>query len=59
MRLSGDFGTIETDNGIMITSDWSCFILPYSEDGQNAKIRLSAGYSIEKVDDKVYHIKLK
>ena len=59
MRLSGDFGTIETDNGMMIASDWSCFILPYSEDDQNAQIRLSAGYSIEKADDKVYHIKLK
>ena len=59
MRLSGDFGTIETDDGIMIASDWSRFILPYSEDGQNAKIHLSAGYSIKKVDDKVYQIKLK
>ena len=59
MRLSGDFGTIETDNGIMITSDWSCFILPYSEDDQNAQIRLETGYAIEKVDDKVYQIKLK
>ena len=59
MRFSGDFGTIETDNGIMIASDWSRFILPYSEDNQNARIRLEAGYVIEKVDDKVYQIKPK
>lgn len=58
MRLSGNFGTIETEDGIMIASDWSSFILPYLEDGQNAKIRLNAGYSIEKVDDKAYQIKL-
>jgi hypothetical protein len=59
MRLSGDFGTIETEDGIMITSDWSNFILPYSEDRQNARIRLNAGYFIEKIDDKAYQIQLK
>ena len=42
MRLSGDFGTIETDNGVMITSDWSYFILPYSEGDQNVQIRLAS-----------------
>ena len=59
MRLSGEFGTIETDNGIMIASDWSCFILPYSEDHPNSQICLGAGYVIEKVDDKKYQIQLK
>ena len=59
MRLSGDFGTIETNNGIMIASDWSRFILPYSEDDKNAHIRLEAGYAIEKVNDKIFQIQLK
>lgn len=52
MRLSGDFGTIETDNGIMISSDWSCFILPYSEDDKCFQIRLASGYRIEKNSDR-------
>ena len=56
MQLQGSFGTLEVGNGIMRTHNWSCFIIPYSEDHCDAKISLNPGYVIEPVDEKSFTI---
>ena len=56
MQLQGSFGTLEVGNGIMRTHNWSCFIIPYSEDHCDAKISLNPGYAIEPVDEKSFTI---
>ena len=56
MQLKGDFGTIEVENGIIRSNDWSYFIVPYSENYCDAKISLNSGYVIEPVDNKSYAI---
>lgn len=56
MQLSGKFGTLEVHNGILCTNNWSCFIIPYSEDHCDAKISLAPGYAIEAVDEKCYSV---
>ena len=56
MQLQGSFGTLEVGNGIMRTHNWSCFIIPYSEDHCDAKISLNSGYVIEPVDEKSFTI---
>ena len=56
MQLRGSFGTLEVGNGIMRTHNWSCFIIPYSEDYCDAKISLNPGYAIEPVDEKSFTI---
>jgi len=56
MQLSGEFGTIMVENGIIRTNNWSCFIIPYSEDHCDAKIALTSGYAIETVDEKCYSV---
>ena len=56
MQLRGSFGTLEVGNGIMRTHNWSCFIIPYSEDHCDAKISLNPGYAIEPVDEKSFTI---
>lgn len=55
MRLSGDFGTVETNDGIIVTSDWRYFILPYNEDTAN-NLNLSETYHIKKVDDNKFEL---
>lgn len=56
MRLSGNFGIIEAENGVMRTNNWSSFIIPYSQESDNAKISLNPEYLIIKVDEKIYTI---
>ena len=56
MQLSGEFGTIMVENGIIRTNNWSCFIIPYSEEHCDAKISLAPGYAIEAVDEKCYSV---
>jgi hypothetical protein len=56
MQLSGKFGTLEVHNGILCTNNWSCFIIPYSEDHCDAKISLAPGYAIKAVDEKCYSV---
>ncbi len=56
MQLSGEFGTIMVENGIIRTNNWSCFIIPYSEEHCDAKISLASGYTIEAVDEKCYSV---
>ena len=59
MQLSGEFGTIMVENGIIRTNNWSHFIIPYSEDHCDAQISLAPGYAIEKVDEKCYSVVMK
>ena len=56
MQLSGEFGTIMVENGIIRTNNWSCFIIPYSEEHCDAKISLAPGYAIEAVDEKSFTV---
>ena len=56
MQLSGEFGTIMVENGIIRTNNWSCFIIPYSEEHCDAKISLAPDYAIEAVDEKCYSV---
>ena len=56
MQLSGEFGTIMVENGIIRTNNWSCFIIPYSEEHCDAKISLASGYTIEAVDERSFTI---
>ena len=56
MQLSGEFGTIMVENGIIRTNNWSCFIIPYSEEHCDAKISLAPGYAIEAADKKSFTV---
>lgn len=56
MQLTGEFGTIMVENGIIRTNNWSCFTIPYSEEHCDAKISLASGYAIEAVDEKSFTV---
>jgi len=59
MKLSGDFGSIEATDGIMINKDWAYFILPYSDKnaGKNGfKMELNKGYEITNISNNKYSI---
>ena len=55
MRLSGDFGVVETNDGVLVTSDWSYFVLPYNEDN-NYHLDLNETYYIKKINKDRFEI---
>lgn len=58
MRLSGDFGTVELNDGVLVTSDWKYFIIPYNvKDKVSCHFDFNENYSINKVSDKRYELK--
>ncbi|MBQ3594352.1 MAG: hypothetical protein II981_02960 [Bacteroidales bacterium] len=53
--MSGDFGVVETNDGVLVTSDWSYFVLPYNEDN-NYHLDLNETYYIKKINKDRFEI---